>query len=272
MHSHILPEIDDGAQSWDEFMSMVKMASSEGITHMVCSPHYIPWESEFDLEDYHLLLAEARRRVEEQGIGVELIAGCEAFFTSDLLKYLEKGSLVTINQQGKHLLVEFSRGDIPEHAKELLFELKLMGITPIIAHPERNLMFRKKPELLVELIEQGALCQINAGSITGMHSKAAKECAEKFLRADMIHMLGTDAHSPRTRSPKVKEAIARVEGLIGSEKLKEITEINPQKVLNGEEVDPYPVKLNEQKSYTLWRFVSQFVERKKEVITKLCRT
>jgi len=244
MHSHILPGLDDGAEDWDEFSAMAAIAVSEGITHMVCTPHFISYEEEFSPDSYKLLLDEARINLASRGINLKLISGCEVFFTSDLELCLQERKIITLNDSGRYLLVEFSRLDVPASTKDVFFSLKLKGITPIIAHPERNIVFAQRPELLKELIEHGALCQLNTGSLTGMFGEYTKGAAEYLLKSQMIHILGSDAHSSGGRAPKFQKALHLIEKLVGPKMLTEITGDNPLKILNGEEVEPYPVKLS----------------------------
>lgn len=253
MHSHILPGIDDGAKDWDEFLAMAEIAVAEGITQMVCSPHFIPYETLYSGETYAALLEEAKERLAERGLLLNLIAGSEVFFTADCLTFLSQGKLITINNNGKYLLIEFSRLDIPRDTQELLFALKLQGITPIIAHPERNKVFSRQPELLRKLINQGALCQLNTGSMMGVFGEEVGKTATLFLKSGMIHVLGSDAHTPRVRAPKFQQEIAVIEKVIGKEELLELVEINPLKIINGLELEPRQVDLFQgKKSFWGW--------------------
>jgi len=251
MHSHILPGIDDGAKDWEEFSAMAEVAVSEGVTHMVCTPHFIPRELEFDLNAYGDIFNKATQILTSQGLQLTLIPGSEIFVSAGLAESWQQGKLLSVNKGGKYLLVEFSRLDLPGFTRELLFELKLQGVTPIIAHPERNRAFMNKPQLLVDLIEQGALCQVNTGSITGHFGEQVKKAALEFLQGGMIHMIGTDAHSPRTRAPRVQQALRVIQDLLGNEQLTELVEVNPLKVINGMELEPYPIGLYQEKK-SLW--------------------
>ncbi|MDW7675416.1 MAG: CpsB/CapC family capsule biosynthesis tyrosine phosphatase [Bacillota bacterium] len=250
-HNHILPGIDDGAKDWDEFFAMIEIAAAEGIAQIVCTPHYICGEVEYNISSYNKLLEEARERLAARNIAMKLIPGNEVFFSNEIVPALAEGKLITVNNQGKHLLIEFPMMDVPSYTQDILFELKLKGVTPIIAHPERNHVLSNNGELLAKLIEAGCLCQLNSGSITGLFGESTKRAAISLVQSGMVHLLGTDAHSPRRRGPKVKEAMKLIFELAGAARGQEIIEVNPLKIINGLEVEPYPIELIQEKR-SLW--------------------
>ncbi|HEX8152022.1 MAG TPA: CpsB/CapC family capsule biosynthesis tyrosine phosphatase, partial [Thermoanaerobaculia bacterium] len=105
--------------------------------------------------------------------------------------------------------------------------------TAVIAHPERNLVFQSKPELLLTLIRGGARTQITAGSFTGEFGPEARRAAESWLAAGLVHFVASDAHNTKRRPPRVTDAIARLRELGGDEVAEALIRGNPQAVLDG---------------------------------------
>ena len=111
----------------------------------------------------------------------------------------------------RYVLIELAANSVPPMIEQPLYRMQLEGWIPIIAHPERNLVFQAKPELLAALIEHGARTQITAGSLTGEFGAQARQAAETFLRRGLVHFVATDAHNMTKRPPRVREAIAALE-------------------------------------------------------------
>jgi protein-tyrosine phosphatase len=125
-----------------------------------------------------------------------------------------------------------------------LYRLQLEGWTPIIAHPERNVIFQAKPELLASLIRLGAKTQVTCGSLTGAFGPDAQRAAEDWIGRGMVHILATDAHNPKKRPPLAREAIARAAELAGGAVAEALSVRNPAAVIGGRaleyEPDPEP--------------------------------
>jgi len=248
-HSHILPGIDDGAKTWTDFLEISQLAAAAGITHMVCTPHFIYKEVEFKPETYYRLLSEARYKLREQGLNISLISGSEVFYVPKLLFCLKEGLIITINNGNKYLMVEFARFDIPNNVGETITMLKNQGITPIIAHPERNLVFSNEPELLIKLIKRGALSQLNVGSIVGEYGDKIRKTAELFLKSGIIHLLGSDVHSPKNAFRNFNLGMETIERLVGVKMTIELKDINPLKIIKGDMLEPYFIELKYKKSF-----------------------
>ena len=100
--------------------------------------------------------------------------------------------------------------DIPMYAEDFFYELRLMELTPILAHPERYPMIMEGPNLLLKFLNLGVLCQANVGSIRGFFGERVQQTVLKLIEDHMIHFIATDAHKPRKRSPKVQKALEAV--------------------------------------------------------------
>lgn len=212
MHVHALPGVDDGATTWDESLEMARQAAACGVTHLAVTPHYLPGVYEPDVALVRRLTAEFRQRVAMAGISLELLEGSEAFLSLEVPELLRRGVLTTLGDRGRHLLVELPVGEYPGWVAEVLFRVRVRGVVPVLAHPERNRVLQQRPDLLGDLIRQGVLVQLEAGSLTGLHGRRAQAVAERWVRQGWVHMLGSDAHGasgPR-RPALLRDALARL--------------------------------------------------------------
>lgn len=235
-HSHILPGLDDGAPDMDTALKMARIAVDDGIETMVATPHYIEGNMANHRDSIFEKVCEFQDVLNNEGIPLEVVPGCEVYQSPNTLALLQKGELMTINDVGKYLLIEFPMGSVPNFAEEILFELKVIGVTPVIAHPERNLLLGTVLGRTLALAARGCLLQINSGSITGLYGEKVKKTAHMLVKNDLVHLIGSDAHSAGGRCPKIRGALDIVEKLKPG-KAVEIIEFG-KKVLAGEEVTP----------------------------------
>jgi len=121
--------------------------------------------------------------------------------------------------------------------------MQLECLIPVIAHPERNLVFQEHPDLLESIIGHGAKTQVTLGSLTGDFGPAAKHAAEEFLRRRLVHFAATDAHNTGKRPPRVRETNAALQSLVGNDVAEALTHRNPLAVVENRplEYDPEPI-------------------------------
>ncbi len=202
LHSHFVFGLDDGARSLDESLAMLEQAAENGIEHLLATPHATELTddrfSEQVLRQFGLVQEEARKK----GIPVRLSLAAELFFSRRLMEWLRYPWATFANNQ-KYLLFELPLFDLPDGVGEFIFECRLKGITPILAHPERYLYLHKKLDKLFSFFQQGCLIQINAGSIVGQFGQAVQEMALRFVKANFVHFIASDAHETKQRNYKV---------------------------------------------------------------------
>ncbi|MBV1822088.1 hypothetical protein KUA25_29160, partial [Bacteroidales bacterium MSK.15.36] len=148
------------------------------------------------------------------------------------LEHIMEKRVATLNGT-KYVLVEMPMFDVPMYMENIIYELCIKGYTPIIAHPERNSKIQEDPNILYEFLTRGALAQLNLPSIEGRYGEASKITGELLLKHNMIHFVGTDAHSPRSRSPRVKKSLDILKDLVDDEIFKKITCVNGEALLEG---------------------------------------
>lgn len=215
LHSHILPGMDDGAQSPEDSLSLLRMQCRQGVSQIALTPHFrVDKES---VQDYLKRRQNAAERLQEvlneQQLPLTLKLGAEVFYSASLAQMDDVDALCL---EGTHtLLVEFNPGYYPREAADTLYQLTRQDILPLIAHVERYAFVRSDPNLLAEWIDAGACTQMNATSLV-MHTKQRKLLLS-MLRHHLIHVLSTDTHSTSKRPPMLDRAMALVEQHCGQD-------------------------------------------------------
>jgi protein-tyrosine phosphatase len=240
IHTHILPGLDDGPDSIEEALAMARCAAAGGTRIMVSTPHVVTGLYPNSREVILAALEELKEAIEENGIPLTVLPGSECRLEPDLSQRLSRGELLTINDGGRYLLVELPPMLVPEYTAQVFYELQLQGVTPIIAHPERNAGFVREPGLLYDLIYRGALSQITAGSLTGHLGAAAAAAAKKFLERGYVQFIASDAHSCGGRGPLLAAAAGAAARLLGEEQAQSLVAGNPQRAIQGDGIGANP--------------------------------
>lgn len=233
LHTHILPGFDDGAGDEETALEMGRMAEADGITCLLATPHVLGGLRDAGRGRILEAVSQLNRRFKEEGIKVEVLPGAEYTMEQGLPGRLSRGELVTLGDKGAYLLIEFPATLVAGYTESVLFELKVQGMTPIIAHPERNSVFAADPGKLRDLIRRGAVAQVTAGSLTGVFGQAVRRTALDMVRRGLIHVVASDAHSTRGRSPVLSAALKVIAREFGEKAARELVEENPRRVLEG---------------------------------------
>jgi len=206
LHSHILPNIDDGARDINMAVAMAKIAEEDGIEQMVATPHLFRGEYVYDdLNIINIKVDELRKALKEKSIKLNILPGAEVHIAHNLIEEIRKHRNSLVISNSSYMFVEFPPEHVFSGVKDLFFEMMSEGITPIIAHPERNSVFRRHPRLLYELIKMGALAQANRGSFTGLYGRHAQDTVFLFLEMNLLHFCATDCHNPDVSAPRLIE-------------------------------------------------------------------
>ena len=206
IHSHIINEIDDGSKNLEMTISMLKMAENSGTKSIVATPHFM--RGRFDVEYSEVLkrVEELKKVAADNNIDINIYAGQEVYYSSNIMEYLNNKYIGTINGS-RYMLIELPMLEFNlQEVIDTIYELQIRNIVPIIAHPERYKQFIKKPSMINALIKEGMLFQVNAGSITGSFGKDVKKTAQKFLEHNVYSFIGSDAHRDRGRDTDMREA------------------------------------------------------------------
>ena len=232
LHLHLLPGVDDGSRSMEDSLEMARALISLGYTQAAPSPHH---RAEYASRDPALCgkkLDEVRTALQREAIALELFVNAENFFLDeDLLPSLGTSASRTLGE-GRVLLVEAPyQGPLPM-LTSMVFRMKLKGVTPLIAHPERCFEFEKKGRA-AELVQAGALLQLDMGALIGRYGKAAEKLARQFLADDLYAVAATDLHSPVNAKAWVGDSLKALEKAAGAKRFEALVKTRPSALLRG---------------------------------------
>ena len=232
IHSHILPNIDDGSRDMEESLTMITEAYENGFTSIICTSHYLSDSYDCNKKDRERLISELQDKLVESGIDIKLYNGAEAYISMDLDELIKDDVIPTLNGS-RYVLFE-----VPMDTKVLFLEavidkLFAMKLIPILAHPERYSYMQENYSTYETLNKKGVLFQANIGSIVGKHGSAAKKTVKKLLKNDMVSFLATDAHRASSLYIQTNEMLKTASKIVGRDKIEILTKINPEYILDN---------------------------------------
>jgi protein-tyrosine phosphatase len=236
LHSHILPGLDDGARTLEDARELARRAAADGVTAVAATPHVRP-DYPTRPEDMERGVLGLREDFVEQGIPVEVLHGGEIDLGQ--LGSLDDDDLrrFSLARSERYLLLEFPYTGWPSGLEETVYGLGLRGLTPLLAHPERNREVQADPGRLAESVRLGALVQVTAASLDGRIGRSSQRAAERLLADGLAHVLASDAHTPEVR----EAGLAAAAEAVGDDRLAAyLTADAPAAIVAGEAVGPPP--------------------------------
>jgi protein-tyrosine phosphatase len=208
LHAHILPGMDDGPRTVEESLALARLMLAQGVGTVAATPHFIPgWETAAAFcQRRGRALSTLRAGLEEAGLAIAVVAGAEVRLSPRLLEDGEGLAGLCYEGTGT-MLVELPPGYFPEWAPGTLYELGLLGVTPLLAHVERSLL--NDPETLYGLVRSGAAAQVNADAAVSKNRKL-RRAVFSLIRHGLAQVVASDAHSPDSRPPRLREAYAMI--------------------------------------------------------------
>ena len=230
LHSHILPGVDDGAQTLDDAINMGRMAVEDGIEVMACTPHFMPGMYDNTSFDIRQRVASLNQVFIREGIDLALVVGSDAHIRPDFIECLDKGEILTVHDS-RYVLFEPPHNMKPQKLEELLFNITMSDYVPILTHPERLKWIEQHYDVMQQLAESGVWMQITAGSITGRFGKRPQYWAQRMLSEGLVNILASDAHNIRSRPPVLSEAFEFAKNELGLEEATNLVITRPECVL-----------------------------------------
>lgn len=236
LHCHILPGVDDGAETLEDALAMAEKAVQQGITHLLCTPHHNNGKYKNDKQVIIHSVALLQETITQKNIPLTLLEGQEIRITGDLFEEMQADRLLYTDLSDTYLLIEFPTGDIPAYSEKLLFSLRNEGKIPVIVHPERNIKFREEPNRLISYLEMGCLAQLTAPSIVGIFGKSIQKTAHEMVKHNLVQMVASDAHGVNKRTFYLKEAYEVIGKAYGQDKVMQMQQV-AKDLVNGDVVN-----------------------------------
>jgi len=235
IHCHVLPDVDDGPRRINESLNMLRYALKAEVEIVVATPHLLEGTFDIEVTARDQLVIELQNKAKENGINIQIKAGYECYISPKTLVQNDKLIDLTINNNGMYILVELPMHSIPLYVENIFLSLKDRGITPVIAHPERNIVISRDPNVLLNFLSKGCVAQLNAGSILGYYGRVIRETAKILLLHNLVHLVASDMHS--IKSPMMFQALPVVSALVGNDKASYMFNVVPHRIVMGENFD-----------------------------------
>lgn len=231
IHAHILPGLDDGAQSLSNSKELALEASRNGITHIVATPH-LNLHHSLSRRYLNQKVKELNLYLKKAGINVTVYAGAEVICDLAMVRKIKKKQLILMPSK-KHVLIHTPLTNMPIFVEDLIFQLSLLNIKPIFAHIELNYHIQAQPQWAKKLVERGALLQVTSATLSGHLAGLAQKTAITLLKEELVFAVASDAHSLTFKPPNFLFAFNFIKKLMGEEYALKLMATNPSMVLNS---------------------------------------
>jgi len=259
LHTHILPNLDDGPKKLEEALEMAEVYVKAGFSRVVATPHWVlgsAWQP--SAEKVLKWVAGFRKALAKRGISLEVVQGMEVAMTMGISGLIQAGEVLTLNG-GAYVLVEPPFQQLPVGWEQILFEISAVGHRVLIAHPERCSHLAREPEVIRKMVDMGVGIQLNWKSLFGRYGQTIRETAWSFLEGGLAHCLATDGHRPEDiTGEKLNRAKRALTERLGEDRTRLLIEENPGRVWAGEPLENLsplkaPSKKKTRRRWFKWR-------------------
>jgi protein-tyrosine phosphatase len=237
IHCHVLPGLDDGPTTVEESLKMLERARRDRIKIIAASPHVMDGVHNASLQAIREGIAHLRGLSPD---GPALVEGGDIRICIDLVGKIERRELPLING-GNYFLLEMPSYGIPplSELKNVLGTLNVKGFTPVITHPERNLILAERFSIMSELLKMGAMFQLTAGSLLKKFGADVHKAAIRMIKKRLAHVVATDAHDDGKRPAVLSDAFNLVARKFSPELARKLFSENPLKIIRNEKIDHF---------------------------------
>ena len=247
IHSHIISAIDDGSKNIEMTLEMLRNAERDGTKEIVATPHYLLEYGESTIAEVKAFVEEINSIIKSERINLKVYSGQEVYYNENIIQYYMEGKIGTINDS-RYMLIEFPIHKLNKNIINVVYELQIRDIVPIIAHPERYKALIAKPSRINRFINEGYLFQMNAGSLEGKFGADVKKTAKIFLNNGIYNFIGSDAHNIKNRNTGLSNAMTILNKNKRIKDMGKIFEESSKKMLNNEQVNFFGMEIKERKS------------------------
>lgn len=242
IHSHFLFGIDDGSKNISQTIKMLEQAEESGISDLVATPHVNETIDDNYLSQINKTFLKVENIIKQKNLKLRIHQAAEIILDFKI-KHWTNNSGLLLGKNKKYILFELPLFVDFEKVSQIIFDLLIENITPILAHPERNIKIQAEPKILIKWLNQGCLMQMNAGSITGQFGKKCRDLSDRILKSGIIQICASDAHEPKYRNYAVlRKAYQIVCKQFDSIYADVLFVNNPQKILYGGNVQKFEIQ------------------------------
>jgi len=236
LHSHLLPNIDDGSKSIRASLRMAHEAVEDGIEAALMTPHHMNGHYVNHKPDVIRLTQEFQAHLDKEKIPLQVFPSQEVRINGGLIDALDNDDILFADEDNRYLLLEFPDDDVPTYSDDMIFNIMQRGISVQIAHPERNLKIMAQPDILFNLIEKGAIAQVTASSYIGTFGKKVEKFSEAIVAHNLAHVFVSDAHDLPNREYEMRQAFHKLGTNLGKQ-YQQMFEKNAEAILDGNNVE-----------------------------------
>jgi protein-tyrosine phosphatase len=236
IHCHILPGLDDGPETIEESLAMCRIASEDGITAIVATPHFKPGVYSAISQEVFEKTAQLQEAADREGLKVRIVPGADVAVTPELPGHLRSIGHLSINRAMRYFLAELPPDSVPPRWEDFLLSIRRSGIVPILTHPERNPWFLRHSDALYQYVRSGGMVQLTGMSLTEGSPEEVKAYCLFLLKNNLAHVIASDGHSPVERRPVLSAARAVAESVLGKEHARRLVVDNPLAIIEGRPV------------------------------------
>ena len=238
IHCHILPGVDDGADSLAEALEMARTSVACGVTHLVATPHIRGCEEDLEvIPGFHRQFQDLRQALARENIPLELHPGAEILCSRETAALARRGRLPVIGNT-EYVLCEFYFDAPFSYMDEILADIARAGYRPVIAHPERYDAIREDRRRILRWFREGYVIQVNKGSLLGYFGSRIRDTACWLLDAGLLHIIATDAHSPIRRTTDLTRMRQWLLDRYPRGYVRLLLEENPRRLIRGDAMAP----------------------------------
>lgn len=206
IHSHILPGIDDGAKDIDMTINMICNSIDNKVNKLIATPHYCLGYGEVEYREVEDMVSNLNCLLNKKHLDVTIYPGQEVYFNSRLVEWYKEKRIGTLNNT-RYMLIELPIKSFDYDTLDVLYELKVIGITPVLAHPERYYPIINNPMEINKFIDEEILFQVNSGSLSGKFGEKVKKTANILMKNNIYSFIGSDAHNDVNRTTSISKDI-----------------------------------------------------------------
>lgn len=233
IHCHCLPGLDDGPATMQEAVALCRLLVEDGVETVVATPHQL---GRFDGRNHAERIldstAELNEQLQKAALRLKVLPGADVRLDERIIHLLEDGRILTLAGGGRYILLEMPHGIFIEIGP-LLKQLASVDVTAVISHPERHIALANDPQLVLKLLELGAVLQITAASLLGRFGPQPEKAGWRFLACGWASVVATDAHDLRQRPPQMNSAFEKITAKLGEDTARLLCMENPSMIVKG---------------------------------------